>query len=155
MTTIRLPDTSTNTTTELASCLVTQCARAYGSEGWEFESLRARTPSAATGFTDELSVRFADYLDGLSSHVLRLLPRPATSACRGCPSPRRRRRFTTATRQTNAGWSRRIGGSMRPLTLKKRTATTGSDSQAVSAQSTSRVVKRIDLDRRPATAGKA
>ena len=43
---------------------------------------------------------------------------------------------------------------MRPLTLKNRTATTGSDSQAVSAQSTSRVTTRIDLDRRPVTPGK-
>jgi hypothetical protein len=43
MTTVRLPDTSTYTTRELVSCLVTPPARAYGSEGWGFESLRART----------------------------------------------------------------------------------------------------------------
>jgi hypothetical protein len=42
--------------------------------------------------------RSADDLDKLLGHVLRLLLRPATSACRGCPSPRRRRRFATATR---------------------------------------------------------
>ena len=42
---------------------------------------------------------------------------------------------------------------MRLLTLKKRAATTVSDSQAASAQSTSRVVIRIDLDRCPATPG--
>ena len=42
MTTVRLPDTSTYTTTELVSCQVTPSARVYGSEGWEFESLRAR-----------------------------------------------------------------------------------------------------------------
>jgi len=42
MTTVGLSDTSTCTTTELVSCLVTPPARAYVSEGWEFESLRAR-----------------------------------------------------------------------------------------------------------------
>ena len=34
MTTVRLPDTFTYTTTELASCLVAQSACAYGSEGY-------------------------------------------------------------------------------------------------------------------------
>ena len=43
MTTVGLPDTSTYTTIELVSCLVTPSARAYGSEGWGFESLRARS----------------------------------------------------------------------------------------------------------------
>jgi len=43
MTTIRLPDTLTYATIELASSPVTSSARAYGSEGWEFESLRARS----------------------------------------------------------------------------------------------------------------
>jgi hypothetical protein len=33
MTTVRLPDTATYTTTELGSFLVTPCVRAYGSEG--------------------------------------------------------------------------------------------------------------------------
>ena len=42
MTTLRLPDTPTYTTIELVSRLVTPSARAYGSEGWGFESLRAR-----------------------------------------------------------------------------------------------------------------
>jgi hypothetical protein len=42
MTTVGLPDASTYTTIELASCLITPPARAYGSEGWGFESLRAR-----------------------------------------------------------------------------------------------------------------
>jgi hypothetical protein len=40
-TTVRLPDTFTYTTTELISCLIAPSACAYGSEGWEFESLRA------------------------------------------------------------------------------------------------------------------
>jgi hypothetical protein len=48
MTTVGLPDTSTYTTIELVSCLVTPPARAYGSEGWEFESLRARFLPAET-----------------------------------------------------------------------------------------------------------
>lgn len=43
MTTARLPDTFTYTTTELVSGLVEPSACAYGSEGWEFESLRARS----------------------------------------------------------------------------------------------------------------
>jgi hypothetical protein len=53
MTTVGLPDTSTYATVELASCLVMPSARAYGSEGWGFESLGARSgrihahPSAA------------------------------------------------------------------------------------------------------------
>src|ERR1700740_1450424 len=42
MTTVGLPDTFTYTTTELVSCLVEPSACAYGSEGWRFESLRAR-----------------------------------------------------------------------------------------------------------------
>src|SRR5271167_192734 len=42
MTTVRLPDTSTYTTSELVLCLVAPSACAYGSEGWGFESLRAR-----------------------------------------------------------------------------------------------------------------
>jgi hypothetical protein len=42
MTTVRLLDTSTYTARELASCLFTGSARAYRSEGWGFESLRAR-----------------------------------------------------------------------------------------------------------------
>jgi len=42
MTTVGLPDTSTYRTIELVSCLVAESACAYGSEGWEFESLRAR-----------------------------------------------------------------------------------------------------------------
>src|SRR5271166_2170725 len=41
MTTVGLPDTFTYTTIELVSCLVVSSARAYGSEGWGFESLRA------------------------------------------------------------------------------------------------------------------
>ena len=41
MTTVGLPDTSTYTIMELASRLVAPSARAYGSEGWGFESLRA------------------------------------------------------------------------------------------------------------------
>src|ERR1700694_3497210 len=43
MTTVGLADTSSYTTTELVSCLVTPSAYTYGSEGWGFESLRART----------------------------------------------------------------------------------------------------------------
>jgi hypothetical protein len=43
MTTVELPHAFAYTTTELVSCLVTPSARAYGSEGWGFESLRART----------------------------------------------------------------------------------------------------------------
>jgi hypothetical protein len=42
MTKVRPPDTSTYKTVELILCLVTPSARAYGSEGWGFESLRAR-----------------------------------------------------------------------------------------------------------------
>jgi hypothetical protein len=42
MTTVGLPDTLNDATVELVSCLVTPSARAYGSEGWGFESLRAR-----------------------------------------------------------------------------------------------------------------
>ena len=42
MTTFRLPDTLNYTTVEFTSCLVTPSAHAYGSEGWEFESRRAR-----------------------------------------------------------------------------------------------------------------
>jgi len=42
MTTFGLPHTLNYATVELASCLVTPSARAYGSEGWGFESLRAR-----------------------------------------------------------------------------------------------------------------
>ena len=42
MTTVGLPDTFTYTTTELVPCLFAPSARAYGSEGWGFESLRAR-----------------------------------------------------------------------------------------------------------------
>ena len=41
MTTFGLPDTLNYATVELASCLVTPSARAYGSEGSAFESLRA------------------------------------------------------------------------------------------------------------------
>jgi hypothetical protein len=37
MTTVGLPDTSTYTTRELVSLLVTPSACAYGSEGWGFE----------------------------------------------------------------------------------------------------------------------
>jgi hypothetical protein len=44
MTTVEPPHAFTYTTTELVSCLVTPSARAYGSEGWGFESLRARIP---------------------------------------------------------------------------------------------------------------
>ena len=43
MTTVRIPDTFTYTTTELVSGVVEASARAYGSEGWGFESLRARS----------------------------------------------------------------------------------------------------------------
>jgi hypothetical protein len=43
MTTVGLLHTSTYTTTELVSCPVVPSACAYGSEGWEFESLRARS----------------------------------------------------------------------------------------------------------------
>ena len=63
--------------------------------------------------------------------------------------------LTAAVRHKNAGCRRRSGESMRLLTLKKRTATTGSDSEAVSAQSTSREATRNHPDRRPTTAGKA
>ena len=42
MTTFELPNTVNYATVELASFLVTLSARAYGSEGWGFESLRAR-----------------------------------------------------------------------------------------------------------------
>jgi len=42
MTTTDHPDTHTYTTIELVSWLVAPSACAYGSEGWEFESLRAR-----------------------------------------------------------------------------------------------------------------
>jgi len=48
MTTVGLPDNFTYTTTELVSCLVEPSACAYGSEGWGFESLRARHLSAET-----------------------------------------------------------------------------------------------------------
>ena len=41
MTTVGLPDTSTYTTPELVSCLVTSSARAYGSRG-RFHPLRIR-----------------------------------------------------------------------------------------------------------------
>jgi hypothetical protein len=44
MTTVGLPDASTYTTIELvSSCQVASSACAYGSEGWGFESLRARS----------------------------------------------------------------------------------------------------------------
>jgi hypothetical protein len=43
MTTVGLADTSSYTTTELVSCLVIPSACTYGSEGWGFESLRARS----------------------------------------------------------------------------------------------------------------
>jgi len=43
MTTVGLPYTLNYATVELASCPVMPSARAYGSEGWEFESLRARS----------------------------------------------------------------------------------------------------------------
>jgi hypothetical protein len=42
MTTVGLPDSATYTAIELVSCLVVSSACAYGSEGWGFESLRAR-----------------------------------------------------------------------------------------------------------------
>jgi hypothetical protein len=42
------------------SCLLTPSARTYGSEGWGFESLRARSPSgrSAPGETKETSPRY-------------------------------------------------------------------------------------------------
>jgi hypothetical protein len=43
MTTVGLPDTLDYATVKRASCLVTSPARAYGSEGWGFESLRAHS----------------------------------------------------------------------------------------------------------------
>ena len=43
MTTVELPHDFTYTTTEIVPCLVAPLACAYGSEGWGFESLRART----------------------------------------------------------------------------------------------------------------
>jgi hypothetical protein len=48
MTTVGLLDTLSYTTTELVSCLIKLSARAYGSEGWEFESLRARRDRCIT-----------------------------------------------------------------------------------------------------------
>jgi hypothetical protein len=42
MTTVGLPDTFTYTTAESVSRLVARSTCAYGSEGWGFESLRAR-----------------------------------------------------------------------------------------------------------------
>jgi hypothetical protein len=45
MTTVGLAYTPSYTTTELLSCLVIPSACAYGSEGWGFESLRARPPA--------------------------------------------------------------------------------------------------------------
>jgi hypothetical protein len=47
MTTVGLADTSTYTTMELISRLVAISACTYGSEGWGFESLRARRRSEA------------------------------------------------------------------------------------------------------------
>ena len=43
MTTFELPNTLSYATVELASFLTTAPARAYGSEGWGLESLRARS----------------------------------------------------------------------------------------------------------------
>jgi hypothetical protein len=46
MTTVGLTDASAYTTQELVSWLVTPTACAYGSDGWGFESLRARSSGA-------------------------------------------------------------------------------------------------------------
>src|SRR6516165_12098777 len=60
MTTVGLPATSTYTTIGLVSCLVTPPARAYGSEGWGFESLRARSLPAKTACRSARDTPVAD-----------------------------------------------------------------------------------------------
>jgi hypothetical protein len=57
MTTVGLPDTSAYTTREFVSRLVAPSACAYGSEGWGFESLRAR-PVMSQGIGIVLNLRF-------------------------------------------------------------------------------------------------
>jgi DNA invertase Pin-like site-specific DNA recombinase len=78
MTTVAPPDTSAYTTGELASCLVTPTARVYGSEGWEFESLRAHS---------QKRVRFAGVLASLAELELEL-GRERRSASRDAPRAR-------------------------------------------------------------------
>ena len=60
MTTVRLPDASTYMTIELVSCLFAPSACAYGSEGWEFESLRARSLPANIALSTTCDTPVAD-----------------------------------------------------------------------------------------------
>jgi hypothetical protein len=70
MTTVGLTETATNTTREFVLCLLTPSACSYGSEGWEFESLRAhstqrRFPSLRRprySFSDDSSHRWSPSL---------------------------------------------------------------------------------------------
>jgi hypothetical protein len=55
MTTVGLADTSSYTTTELVPSLVEPSACTYGSEGWGFESLRARHNQTRAALTRVLS----------------------------------------------------------------------------------------------------
>ena len=70
MTTVALPDTSTYTTIETVSCLVTPSARAYGSEGWEFESLRAHYSSVAVPVSEGGTVGILTTVGSASRLVL-------------------------------------------------------------------------------------
>jgi hypothetical protein len=65
MTTVRLPGTLNYATVELASCLATPSARAYGSEGWGFESLRARYQKHRFTCVNVMRICATQRLDGL------------------------------------------------------------------------------------------
>ena len=52
VTTVGLPDAVTYATIELVSCLVAPSARAYGSEGWGFESLWAPGSDTLSGTSE-------------------------------------------------------------------------------------------------------
>ncbi|MDT5411176.1 MAG: hypothetical protein QOG14_3396 [Mycobacterium sp.] len=54
LTTVQHRGTSGYITSVLPSCLVTVSAHAYGSEGWGFESLRARSRSVSSAWADSL-----------------------------------------------------------------------------------------------------
>jgi hypothetical protein len=59
-TTVGLSDTSSYTTKDVPSCLVAPSARAYGPEGWEFESLRAHHSSEVLSIVVEARLLWGD-----------------------------------------------------------------------------------------------
>jgi hypothetical protein len=88
-TTVRLPDARASTTMELISCLVVPSACTCGSEGWGFESLRART--AQRPFPSYRKVLLAEHLFAAPAAVVVIAQvgalrrrRAVTSADRYC-----------------------------------------------------------------------